>query len=88
MPGIHVRFFHAWGWTARGSCYVKLFEVLLACRWSVFGGANIPQRLALAFAAFTTFRVASKLHTSIQKFELATFKITAFLGVRVGGCLG
>ena len=71
-----------------GSVSEALWDyVLLACRFHVFGGSNIPERLALAFADFTRFRVACKLHTSIQKFELATFKIAAFLAAFVSVCV-
>ena len=57
-------------------------EVLLACRWHLFGGNNIDARLSNAFDSFDIWRRAMKLNTSLTKFELATFKMTSLLGVQ------
>ena len=56
------------------------FQVLLACRWRVFGGKTIDDRLENAFDSFTSWRIATKTTTSLTKFELKTFKMDSPLG--------
>ena len=59
--------------------FVSSFEVLLACRFKVWGGSNIEERLQLAHASFNAWRIANKVNTSLTKFELKTFKMTSCL---------
>lgn len=54
--------------------------VLCACHWRLWGGANIERRLALAYDDFRRWRVLNKTNSSINKFELKTFKMTSPLG--------
>ena len=54
-------------------------EVLLACRWHLFGGNNIEARLSRAFESFDVWRRTMQCNTSLTKFELATFKMTSLL---------
>ena len=60
-------------------CFFLLHEVLLACRFKVWGGSNIEERLRRAFASFNAWRIANKVNTSLTKFELKTFKMTSCL---------
>ena len=61
------------------SMFFLLHEVLLACRFKVWGGSNIEERLRRAFASFNAWRIANKVNTSLTKFELKTFKMTSCL---------
>ena len=54
-------------------------EVLLACRFKVWGGSNIEERLQRAHGSFNSWRIANKVNTSLTKFELKTFKMTSSL---------
>lgn len=54
-------------------------EVLLACRFKVWGGSNIEERLRRAHESFNAWRIANKANTSLTKFELKTFKMTSSL---------
>lgn len=56
------------------------FQVLLACRWRVFPGHSIDERLKHAFNSFHTWCKINKKRSSISKFELKTFKMASCLG--------
>ena len=58
-------------------------EVLLACRWHVFPGHNIEERLEGAFDSFHSWCVAQGKKTSLRKFELKTFKMSSCLGLSI-----
>jgi len=55
-------------------------QVLLACRWHVFSGHSIEERLQRAFDSFHSWCIAEKKKSSINKFELKTFKMASLLG--------
>ncbi len=57
-------------------------EVLLACRFKIWGGSNIDERLERAYASFNAWRIANKETTSLSKFELKTFKMTSCLSCK------
>ena len=54
-------------------------EVLLVCRWHLFPRANIEERLQHAYESFHNWCVAEKKGSSLQRFELKTFKMTSHL---------
>ena len=54
-------------------------EVLLACRWHIWPGHNVPERLGHAFDSFHTWCLSTKKRSSISKFELKTFKMSSYL---------
>lgn len=66
--------------------FLHACEVLLACRWHLFPGANIEERLEHAYGSFHSWCVAEKKGSSLQRFELKTFKMTSCLGLCVFVC--
>ena len=54
---------------------LNMHEVLLACRWRVFGGHSNEERLQKAFGSFHAWCVANKKKSSLNQFELKTFKM-------------
>ena len=63
--------------------FVSSSEVLLACRFKIWGGSNIDGRLERAHASFNAWRIANKENTSLSKFELKTFKMTSCLSCNI-----
>ena len=61
----------------------NIVEVLLACRWHLFPGHNIEERLQGAFDSFHSWCVAEGKKTSLRKFELKTFKMSSCLGLSI-----
>ena len=61
----------------------KSVEVLLACRWHLFPGHNIEERLEGAFDSFHSWCVAEGKKSSLRKFELKIFKMSSCLGLRL-----
>ena len=63
---------------------VNYSEILLAARWRVFGDGKLEQRLQAAFESFHTFCKSGAMGkaetSSLNKFELKTFKMQSQLG--------
>ena len=57
-------------------------QVLLACRWHVFGGRKNEDRLAAAYDSFHNWCVAERKKSTLKKFELKTFKMTSCFGFK------
>lgn len=57
-------------------------KVLLACYWRVFVGHNIDERLEGAYNSFRAWCVAEKKQSSLKRFDLKTFKMSSYLGLR------
>ena len=58
-----------WKWDAVGSL-----------RWKLFHGNNAPDRLQSAFDSFHSWCLVHKKKSSLNKFELKTFKMSSWLG--------
>ena len=57
-------------------------QVLLACRWHVFGGRKNEDRLAAAYDSCHNWCVAERKKSTLKKFELKTFKMTSRFGLK------
>ena len=59
---------------------IHVLEVLVALRWKLFAGSTIEARLESAYESFHAWSVGMKQKSSLNKFELKTFKMTSCAG--------
>ena len=59
---------------------MHVLEVLVALRWKLFEGNTIEARLESAYESFHAWCVGVKKKSSLNKFELKTFKMTSCAG--------